>query len=692
MEQRTREILKMLLQEKNFQTTSELAKNLGVSSKTISRQIPKVEEVLKSAGLELEKKSGAGILITGSDVKKYLLAEKLKSAKKRDYSAAERKSIIIGKLLTSREPVKLFTLSNGLFVTDSTISNDLDKLEDWFREQNLKLLRKPGLGVSLLGNERDLRRAIVKYIYEHVGEGDLLNLIQDNLDDKKDFQLAQVSKFLLDLIDAGNWKKFEKMLQDLESDAGYKFSDNAFIGLIVHLSLAVQRIKNHEPVELDLESVSRLRQVKEFRLAKNLAEKISATFDIEVPETEICYITAHILGARSRLKNLSMTDNFKIVKMSRQIMKNAAKFSVPSIEKNQNLLEGLINHLTPTISRIKMQMEIRNPLLGEMQKHYPELLTLTKKSVAEVEEDFKIKFPDAEIAYLAMHIGAALADSEKFSNARHRVVVACPTGMGTSRLLASRLKNNFPTLKIVDEAPILKITPEYIAEKDFEFIISTAPINKISCPVVVVGATLTDDDRKKIDAEISKQNKIFLQTAEVLDKRPPFAEVLEKLTAYGETILSLIKNYFYLREVAENINDVCKLAGELAGDDKQSKIEIANELLIREDKGGTVLAGQNMVLLHCKSKFVKSPTFGILQLGEGFKYPEGGEIVRTAIVLLAPDDADEFTIETIGHIASVLLDRWGFIEILHEGNGNEIQGEMLRIFEDFYKTKINELI
>ncbi|MBE8950566.1 MAG: hypothetical protein SR3Q1_08205 [Quinella sp. 3Q1] len=63
-----------------------------------------------------------------------------------------------------------------------------------------------------------------------------------------------------------------------------------------------------------------------------------------------------------------------------------------------------------------------------------------------------------------------------------------------------------------------------------------------------------------------------------------------------------------------------------------------------------------------------------------------------AIALLAPLDADEFTIETIGHIASVLLDRWGFIEILHEGDGGEIQREMLKIFEDFYKAKYRELI
>ncbi|MBQ7723035.1 MAG: PTS sugar transporter subunit IIA, partial [Selenomonadaceae bacterium] len=93
-----------------------------------------------------------------------------------------------------------------------------------------------------------------------------------------------------------------------------------------------------------------------------------------------------------------------------------------------------------------------------------------------------------------------------------------------------------------------------------------------------------------------------------------------------------------------------------------------------------------------KRAAIKAPAFGILQLGEGFKYPEDGELVRTAIVLLAPLDADEFTIETIGHIASILLDRWGVIEILHEGDGSEIQQEMLKIFEDFYKAKFKDLI
>ncbi len=697
MEQRTRDILKLLLQENSFRTTADIAAKLSVSAKTVSRQLPKVEAVLKSVGLLLEKKSGAGLLVVGSEVKRYALSKQLKSAEKREYSPNERRSIIISKLLSSREPIKLFALSSAVHVTDSTISNDLDKLEPWFREQGLKLLRKPGLGVSLLGDERDLRRAIVRYIYEHVGEERLLNLMQDSLPDENDASVAQVSKFLLELIDAGEWRRLEQMIRVTENDLGYKLSDNAFIGLVVHLALTVRRIKNHEAVTIDEQTCANLRGSREFTAATKLAEKISAALDMEVPASEICYITMHILGARSRYSSaslgaISMMDNYRLVMLARKIMKRAAKITGRDIEKNQSLLAGLVNHLAPSISRMKMNMDIRNPLLGEIQQHYPELMSLTRQCVADVEAEAGKPLPDSEIAYIAMHLGAALSDSEKFLHAVHRVVVACPTGMGTSRLLASRLRANFPTIQIVDEVPILEITAEYIAAKDFDFIIATVPVARADCPVVVVSAALIAEDRKKIDAELSRQNKQFLGSAEELEPRPPFIEGLAKMNSYGRAIAELMTNYFYVRDNVANINEACDLAGKFAGHDAQSRAEISRELLLREDQGSTLIVGRHMILLHCKSAAIKTAAFGILQLGNELIYPDGGEVVRTAIVLLAAQDADEYTLETIGHIASILLDRWGFIEILHEGDGAEIHRELLKIFEDFYKAKYKELM
>ena len=223
-----------------------------------------------------------------------------------------------------------------------------------------------------------------------------------------------------------------RTIRGTENDLGYKLSDNAFIGLAIHLSLTMRRIKNHEAVTLDEENFLRLRGSREFSAAEKLAEKLSAAFSIDVPESEICYIAMHILGARSRYSSaslgaISMMDNYRIVKLARQIMKNAAKITGRDIDKNQSLLAGLVNHLAPTISRLKMNMDIRNPLLNEIQEHYPELMSLTRKCVGELETELEKKLPDAEIAYIAMHLGAALSDSEKFLHAVHRVVVACAT-------------------------------------------------------------------------------------------------------------------------------------------------------------------------------------------------------------------------------------------------------------------------
>ena len=60
--------------------------------------------------------------------------------------------------------------------------------------------------------------------------------------------------------------------------------------------------------------------------------------------------------------------------------------------------------------------------------------------------------------------------------------------------------------------------------------------------------------------------------------------------------------------------------------------------------------------------------------------------------MLAPNDSNEACIDTIGHIAAVLVDRWSFIELLHEGDKDEIQKELIKIFKDFYKEKFNDLM
>ena len=174
LRERTTAILKILTEGDNpFQSAGELAERLGVSTKTVSRELPAVAEALKPYGLDLSRKKGAGFSIDGGAEAMASLKEFLGQVNDKTFTPEERRSIIVSQLLPNQEPVKLFTLASLLGVTDGTISKDLDRLESWFKGHGLKLVRKPGLGVYIEGKEASIRQAIVAYIYENVGEQEL---------------------------------------------------------------------------------------------------------------------------------------------------------------------------------------------------------------------------------------------------------------------------------------------------------------------------------------------------------------------------------------------------------------------------------------------------------------------------------------------------------------------------------------
>lgn len=697
LRERTTAILKMLTEGKSGgQSAAELAEKLGVSTKTVSRELPTVAEALKSYGLNLKKKKGAGYQIDGGAEAQASLREFLGQVNDRTFSPEERRSIIVSQLLPNQEPVKLFALASLLGVTDGTISNDLDKLEGWFKGHGLKLVRKPGLGVYIEGREQDIRQAIVTYIYENVGEAQLLQLVQANL--TEDEQAAdKASSYLLELVDKEIIQRLERLIRQTEKGLPEKLSDQAFVGLLVHLALAVQRIRRHEPINLAQEVLQELQQKREFALAKELGEQIAQEFAIEINMAETGYIAMHILGARSRYQPQGMPaslDNFHLVRMAKAIMGAAERLSGQKLYRNSALLTGLVNHLGPSISRLKMGMPIRNPLLGEMNQEYPELMQLAAGAVKEIEQELEVVFPEEEIAYIAMHLGAALNDTQKLKKLERRVIVACPTGMGTSRLLASRLRQMYDNLIVHDMVSTLQLTPEYFAAHEADFIIATVPIRHMPLPVVVVSALLSPEDQEKIDALLDNSAGSVAEKQPKGTKRLPFVEALRILSAYEQSILTLLDGFFFTEDAESmTVQGVAQLAGRQISEEKAAAAAIARDLLAREDKGSTAVSGNHLILLHCRSNHVRSIHFGIVHMGEFFFYPaEPTERIRTAAVMVAPKECSPYELETIGYISAILLERWGFIEVLHEGNKRLIHEELVRIFQEFHAKKYKELM
>ena len=645
---RTIAIAKILLEGVNdensslnaYTTINDIAVKLGVSTKTVSRELTSLEELLAEHNLQLVKKYGEGMKLEGSAEDLNVLSSALQEQTGEGaYTSDERRSIIISNLLTSQEPIKLFALSSTLKVTDGTISNDLDKLEAWFAKQSLQLVRKPGLGVYLEGDERSLRKAIIKHIYDNVDEKKLLSMVDETVglgNDENDKSNEKRSKgamsHLLNLMDKQIINKLEGLIQEAETELATNLPDQAFVGLVVHLSLAVQRIRKQESIHIDSELLKILKTNKEYAVAKSLADKIQEVLEMEVPIDEVGYITMHLLGARNsyRKEDTSMTvmEKFHLVRLAKSIMTAAEKETGKKLSKSTSLLAGLVNHLGPSISRLTMGMDIRNPLLSEMQTTYPDLMELSRKCVGRLEKLVGKTLPDSEIAYIAMHLGAAMLENENAERRTFRAVIACPTGMGTSRLLAGRIKNAFSELKIVDVASTLKLTEEYLKECEADIVIATVPVLDVGIPQVVVNSLLTDEDMGAIKAHLKQLNMIH--SAKVVKeednsnlKTQQFISALDQMAQYSQAIVQLLNNFFLAEMKGEaNVLAVCEKVAELVSDREDTRKGIIRGLLDRESKGSTLIRGTNMILLHCASSYTDSLRFGVIHLTKGFYYPE----------------------------------------------------------------------
>ena len=696
--ERSKIIIKTLLEHNTYVTASEIANLLNVSVKTITRQLSDVEKILNHYDLKLERKTSKGMRIVGNletkNKAKDILINSITKQTHHEYSPAERHNIILSHLLKSQEPIKLLALAKLLDVTEATISNDLDKLEAWIDKMNLSLVRKPGLGIYLEGLEKDIRKAIINHIYSHIHEKNFLQLLYHKSTDNAKL-LSDADKFLLDLVDKNLIQQVEIAVQAGMGKTTYNLSENAFSGLVVHLTLAVQRLLKGESIIIDSNFLTKIKAKPEFNIAKEIGNQIDQIFKIKVPDEEIAYIAMHLLGARNNYQQaLNLQYNsFQFIKIAKKIIDIAEKETKLSIKKKSKVLLGLVKHLVPAATRIKLKMEIRNPLLSQMKEKYPHWMKVAKKSAKPLEDILGTDLPEAEIAYLAMHLGSALEES-KHQQQNFNVLVACPTGIGTSKLLASQLKKAFTNLNIVAVVSAINIDYDFCQKENIAFIISTVPIelkDEVNLPVVVVDFMLHEEDKDNIIRQIDKVS-LLAPTSEKKSVNFSLTDKLSQLNQYSNYITEILNGFFYIELI--NINSIDKLYDKVStyvANETEAK-NLACDLKTRETKGSTIF--NNLMILHTKTTAVKKLTVGIAHLAKdnNIKANTTSEKFSVVLILIVPTEVNEKALETIGYISESLVDNLNLFDILFEGSKEEIFLELEKIYTNYFNEKYKKIM
>ncbi len=691
--ERSKFIINRLLKQNSdncdsYVTASEIADSLKVSLKTVSRQLSSVEKIISSCGMVLERKTGSGMRLLGSDEAKAQLTQMIADSIRHDYSPDERGNIILSRLLKSQEPMKLQGLAQFLNVADTTVSNDLDRLEPWLQKANLTLVRRPGLGVYIEGLERDIRKAIINHIYEHSNEKGMLKLLYSKSTDSKQL-LSDADKFLLDLVDKNIIQKVEEAVKAAMQKHDKDMSLNSFSGLVVHLTLAVQRLFKGDSITIDEQFLQQIRNKEEFATAENIGREIEALFKVKVPEAEIAYITMHLMGARNNYQKSLKAEysDVQLIKIAKQIIVIAERESGVTVVHKSRLLVGLVKHLGPAAVRMKLKMDIRNPLLRQMKERYPQWMKIACKASSPLEKEIGVKLPEAEIAYIAMHLGSALEESASHHR-QYKVLVACPTGIATSKLLASQLRRVFVNIHVAAVVSAVNVDYQLYKREKVDFIVSTVPIEDAKLPVVVVDFMLNDEDQEHIIEQMKIAAMMNTDSPQQISAAYPLTQRLHKLNAYSSCICEVLEGFFCTKCPAPaDLKALYRLAAEKAASDAEQIESIQRGLSERERLGSTVVEG--LMLLHAKSSAVSSIKVGLLQLDRRFQI--GSSPVQSVLVMLVPAQAQAVSLETIGCISENLVDNFSMITVLHEGSEPEVKAELEKLYARYFKDKYKQI-
>lgn len=701
---RERQILEILLKNNDETTVKDLADQIGVSARTIHRDLKNVEDVLGEYDLSLLKKSGVGVQIMGDSSKIHELELYLFNLSHTEYTPEERQTIILCELLEINEPVKLVGLANDLNVTIATVSTDLTKLEEKLQNFGLTLIRRRGYGVELEGSEGAKRRAMSSLISEYLDESELLSLTRENIQKRSTRQIHTISEKLMGLVEKKKLVIVEEIVNSTVQELPFSMADSAYIGLVVHLALAVERIQKGEGITINPSYLERQRDSKEYKAAGKMVAQLEQVFAITIPEAEVAYITMHLKGAKIRhdYEYLNEDESLEAAIKTKKLIEKVENLTGVDLSANRSLFEGLVTHLKPAIYRLEQKMGITNPLLDKVKQDYAELFAIVKQAASHVFQEFDV--PDEETGYLVMHFGAALLGSRELVSIK--TLVVCSSGIGTSKMLATRLHKEFPELTHIQNVSVMEF--KRMDKEQYQLVISTIPIPDYNGDYIVVTPFLNKEEIEKIHSFINSYRIIHSTEKHLPVKISPNANAVQKSPAklmeemqgikeYAETIAALLKGFeindIYGRHTTDDIliYTCRKLFQEQKIDDVEAVVE---KVLERERLGGIGIPDTGMALFHTRSSHVSEPVFGISVLERPLKVVgmDNQEMeMKFLLLLLSPVNLSDQALEVLSLLSSLLIESEENIAVFQSADYNMI-AELLSVrFDQFFTEKLKEL-
>lgn len=500
---------------------------LFVSSRTIRNDIKILDQTLQQNGANILGSRGYGYrLQVFNDEKFKTFIEGLMFDQDRvPVEPEDRVKFLVDKFLLSTNYLKIEDITEELFVSRSTLQNDLRDVKVILNKYGLHLDKRPNYGLKITGDEKDIRFAISEEIYKR----DFAKPTQNKYSESMFLSTEQI-----DII--------HQIVLSHMRETDINLSDIALSNLVIHIAIACKRIEQDHYVSSNSISINEIIDSTEYSIAIQLLKEVEKELDLSFPDEEIYYVTMHLLGTKifssQHWQAVTSQMDASIVETVRLMIQQVSHHLKLDLENDHELFAGIAVHLKPTIHRYRYGMNIRNPILDAIKENYPLAFEAGVIAGKVIEDHQNITVNENEIGYLALHFGAAM-ERTKLDNKRKKCLIVCTTGIGSSQLLLYKLRTNFSNKLDIIRTTELHNLNLYIDEVDF--IISTVPLpSDIHMPHVVVSTILGEQDIHSIEQHIdNKRNNVvekYLESSNIFMNQP-LTSPTEVIQFLGEQLI-----------------------------------------------------------------------------------------------------------------------------------------------------------
>lgn len=537
LQAREREILDYLLRHSDEKvTTSILAKKLNCSDRTVKTTIKGMNEFFNGKPFKIETKAGKGIWLSYPISELDTLLKMVQTHQSQD-SDEWQELELIEELLRREYPVSMQELAEFLYTNIKMIQKYLDNVQIFVGYFGIAITREVGKGVSLKGTEvqkRHLNASLIRRKNQLKSQMDFMSQLQE------DFPTVNVVKI-------------KNLLAKVIEEQELSVSDYTFYNILIHTTLAILRVSSDNVVKFDDYELSKLQETKEWHTASDYRQMLITELSVEFPEEEIALLAIHFLGAQvnPELEELNKRHyqyaKDHLTEEVYQWLKEIGNQYGYELTKDTLFINNLILHLRPLLNRLQYGVNISNPWLSGVKQEYGEAYEIAVELVVRLERNYSFKISEDDIAFIALHVGAAITRIEQTMPDKVPVLIVCASGLGMSQFIKVKIEQLFSNQIIVLDAVSSVGTDFY--SYPCQVILSTIPLEVPGKIVIPISPILDESEQHKINKVLNHMEEKRSILASFL--KPELILLNSQVTDWQEAIqlgTDCLKNNKYVTE------------------------------------------------------------------------------------------------------------------------------------------------